>query len=158
MMVDCQIQGYIKSLKYEGTSWKSKCTFQVWENLKKYKWTLQVWGNFSKVFNNNSKALIDSWSIGFYQASQSHHRFSEAVLSHHWFYKARLRHHWFYEARLRSSKPGLDWVSLGSIGPALVRSGTGPPDTKSHAKTSKLSKAERTRGGQRKQPKNQTNA
>ena len=82
-MVDCQIQGYIKSLKYEGTSWKSKCTFQVWENLKKFKWTLQVWGNFSKVFKINSKALIDLWSIGFYQASQSHHRFYEAGLSHH---------------------------------------------------------------------------
>jgi hypothetical protein len=29
MMIDCQIQGYIKSLKYEGTSQKCNGTFQV---------------------------------------------------------------------------------------------------------------------------------
>ena len=36
--------------------------------------------DFSKVSKINLKALIDSWSIGFYEARQSHH----------WFYKVRL--------------------------------------------------------------------
>ena len=94
-MVDCQIQGYIKSLKYEGTSWKSKGTFQVWENLKKNQVYISSMRELLKSVKNQLESsywLMVHWL--------SHHCLYEAGLSHHWFCKARLSHHWLYEARL----------------------------------------------------------